>query len=130
MWLKKVLNPVLTVLKIVFVVVLLAAGARFYFGAQQDLEDVTIAEFVNCLNESGVIMYGSGACEYCSMQKQMFGKEFKRLNYVDCSIKTDLCKQNQIIHYPHWQFKEDSLLGLQSFSNLAQMSYCEEPTII
>ena len=33
--------------------------------------------FVRCINEAGIIMYGSKHCSYCDKQKEVFGDNFK-----------------------------------------------------
>ena len=66
--------------------------------------------FARCLTERGVKMYGAWWCPHCVEQKEKFGASFEYVPYVECGIKGDLhaqsqvCKDENIKHYPTWQF--------------------------
>ena len=66
--------------------------------------------FARCLTERGVKMYGAWWCPHCVEQKEKFGASFEYAPYVECGIKGDphgqsqVCKDEDIKHYPTWQF--------------------------
>jgi hypothetical protein len=84
-----------------------AFGLAFYLGNRnQHRHDA----FARCLTERGVKMYGAWWCPHCQDQKELFGASFEYAPYVECGIKGDLhgtaqvCKDQDIKHYPTWQF--------------------------
>jgi hypothetical protein len=84
-----------------------AFGLAFYFGNRtQHRNDA----FARCLTQRGVKMYGAWWCPHCQEQKERFGASFEYAPYVECGIKGDLhgtaqvCKDQDIKHYPTWQF--------------------------
>ena len=66
--------------------------------------------FARCLGDRGVKMYGAWWCPHCVEQKEKFGASFEYAPYVECGIKGDLhaqaqvCKDENVKHYPTWQF--------------------------
>ena len=66
--------------------------------------------FARCLSDRGVKMYGAWWCPHCQDQKEKFGASFEFAPYVECgvkgdtSVKTQVCKDAGIQHYPTWQF--------------------------
>lgn len=84
-----------------------AFGLAFYLGNRnQHRHDA----FARCLTQRGVKMYGAWWCTHCQEQKELFGASFEYAPYVECGIKGDLhgtaqvCKDQDIKHYPTWQF--------------------------
>ena len=84
-----------------------AFGLAFYLGNRnQHRHDA----FARCLTQRGVKMYGAWWCPHCQEQKELFGASFEYAPYVECGIKGDLhgtaqvCKDQDIKHYPTWQF--------------------------
>jgi hypothetical protein len=82
-------------------------GLAFYLGNRnQHRHDA----FARCLTQRGVKMYGAWWCTHCQEQKELFGASFEYAPYVECGIKGDLhgtaqvCKDQDIKHYPTWQF--------------------------
>ena len=66
--------------------------------------------FARCLTERGVKMYGAWWCPHCIEQKEAFGASFEYAPYVECGVKgdthgqTQVCKDENVKHYPTWQF--------------------------
>src|SRR5271154_2974046 len=66
--------------------------------------------FARCLKDRGAKMYGAYWCPHCQEQKEKFGASFEYAPYVECGIKGDLhgqsqvCKDENVKHYPTWQF--------------------------
>jgi len=89
------------------VLIVAAFGLAFYVDNRtQHKHDA----FARCLTGRGVKMYGAWWCPHCAEQKEKFGASFEYAPYVECGIKGDLhglsqvCKDEDIKHYPTWQF--------------------------
>lgn len=139
----KKLNPKLEkFLKIFIVLVLILASFKFIVAQQWPADEgsksvlteqgdnktaaTTREDFVNCLKESGLIMYGSNSCEYCRQQKKMFGSQFEELNFVNCEFEKDLCESKGITAYPVWEIGTQRAIGIQNFEQLSQLANCPQ----
>jgi hypothetical protein len=65
--------------------------------------------FAKCLASKQTKMYGLYWCPHCAEQKEMFGKAFQHVPYVECAIKgshelTAECKAAGVKLFPSWQF--------------------------
>ncbi len=89
--------------------------------------------FAQCLTEQGARMYGSYQCGHCNEQKEMFGKSWKYVGYVECSNPGGMgqkqeCYDADIRAYPTWEFGDKSReLGLMSFGELSNRTGCVLP---
>lgn len=89
-------------------------------------------DFVNCLTEKGVKMYGASWCTHCKAQKSMFGAAYKNLNYTECSVgdtstsgQTKVCKDAGIRGYPTWTFADGyKIEGEAELTELSSKSGC------
>lgn len=69
-----------------------------------------------CLTEAGVKMYGAWWCPHCKNQKDMFGKSFRYINYVECAVpgsrqgQTRECQDAGIEGYPTWIFPDGRIV--------------------
>lgn len=127
-----------------------AVSAVFLFWPQGTAsKSNALNSFVACLNEKNVVMYGNDRCENCEVQKKMFGTAFEKIQYVNCDFQDAQCKQQQIQYTPTWVFGYDTeakfapqtrsiigtlpfpprVVGVQSFSELAQLSSCTDPKL-
>jgi len=94
--------------RVAYVVLIIAAfGLAYYLGHRsQHKHDA----FARCLTARGVKMYGAWWCPHCQDQKKEFDASFEFVPYVECGVKGDLhaeaqvCKDENIHHYPTWQF--------------------------
>ena len=86
--------------------------------------------FAKCLTENGVTMYGAYWCPHCQNQKEMFGKSFENIAYVECSLpnragQTQACKDAKINAYPTWEFRNgERIEGEVSLQGLSQKTGC------
>ena len=80
-----------------------------------------------CLSSKKVIMYGVDTCPNCINQKNIFGKDFKNVNYVNCDFHEDECHEKGISVYPVWSMDNRVLIGTQSLSALADFASCSLP---
>jgi uncharacterized membrane protein len=58
--------------------------------------------------DHGAVMYGSFKCPHCNLQKEMFGRAFRYIKYVECNPKGEnadpsLCLAKGIMNYPTWE---------------------------
>ncbi len=86
-------------------------------------------ELAKCLKEKNTTMYGAFWCPHCLEQKNMFGKSFELINYVECSTldkqQTKYCQDKQIHGYPTWEFANGTRQsGYLSKDKLKQLSGC------
>jgi hypothetical protein len=88
-------------------IVVAAAGVAYYFFHRSQHQ---YDAFARCLGQHGAKMYGAFWCPHCIEQKEKFGASFEYAPYVECGVKGDArgqsqaCKDENIKHYPTWQF--------------------------
>jgi hypothetical protein len=88
-------------------------------------------EFAQCLTDSGTKMYGAYWCPACAEQKDSFGKSWKYVDYIECSLpnrggQTQKCNAEGIQSYPTWEFPDGQKTGgVISLSQLSQITGCE-----
>lgn len=86
-------------------------------------------EFAQCVNDAGAKMYGAYWCPHCADQKAMFGKSWKKVNYIECAKsrteQTEECTLAGIDSYPTWEFADGSRQGgAISLQQLSQLTGC------
>lgn len=110
------------------IIILVVLGAYAY-SVWQD-QPGKYDDFAQCLTDSGAKMYGAYWCSHCNAQKQLFGKSFSYVNYIECSLpnqagQTEFCNEAGIESYPTWEFGDESRVsGEQSLENLAARTGC------
>jgi hypothetical protein len=86
--------------------------------------------FAQCLTEKGTIMYGAYWCSHCENQKELFGKSFAYVDYVECwnrgtNSQTIECQAAGIDGYPTWAFADGSRRsGEMTLDELSQATGC------
>ena len=80
--------------------------------------------FAQCLTEKGIAMYGTDWCEYCQNQKEIFGKSFEYVIYINCDKSKFACNDADVTGYPTWVINDKSYSGIQPLYKLAQLSGC------
>ena len=104
---------------IISIVVLIVAG----FGYSTYMKNQGFAE---CLTKAGVGMYGTDWCPHCQDQKQMFGKSFKKVTYINCDANPKACQAEGVTGYPTWIYPDgDRTSGVQSFAALSEKTGCQ-----
>lgn len=84
-----------------------------------------LGAFASCLTEKGAEMYGTYWCSHCQAQKEMFESSFSKINYIECTVDVQKCKEAGVTGYPTWKFKDGSVLGgVQDFTVLAKKTGC------
>ena len=107
---------------------LLAAVMILQSSAQN--EPSASSDFVKCLSEKNVRMFGFSSCSSCDFQKRMFGENFNEVTYVDCSSpgskgQTEYCAREKIKSYPTWEISGKKIMGELSLSQLSSMTDCK-----
>ncbi|HEY9622483.1 MAG TPA: hypothetical protein V6C78_19145 [Crinalium sp.] len=83
------------------------------------------------LSSSGAVVYTTSPCNDCQRQQDLFGQEAaSRLTLVQCntasspaaSASPDPCRQDNITTFPTWRINGQLYPGVQSLSNLADLS--------
>jgi hypothetical protein len=89
-------------------------------------------EFIQCLKENGVVVYGSSTCPACSRLEQEYGGYDKiKPIYLDCSglgteEETERCKEEmQTSYIPEVQIKGELFEGWGSPEALAEVIGCQ-----
>jgi glutaredoxin len=93
-------------------------------------EDPAISELAQCLTYNDATMYGAYWCGHCSDQKKLFGNSFKYIDYVECDERGDnpqpeRCQIDGITSYPTWKINSQTLSGIRSLKQLAEVAECE-----
>jgi hypothetical protein len=79
---------------------------------------------IKCLTKNNVELYGTEYCSSCEIQKNMFGENFKYLNYIDCSKNLENCKEIGLTEYPTWIINNQQFNGIYSLDELIEFSGC------
>jgi hypothetical protein len=118
---------------ILYAVVVLAVAAVAYYLWQRSEHQHDA--FARCLGSRGVKMYGAYWCPHCQDQKEMFAASFKFVPYVECGVQGDphgqsqACKDENVKHYPTWQFPPtgERVERVFSLEELSERTSCPLP---
>ncbi len=89
--------------------------------------------FAQCLTAQEFTMYGAFWCPHCTDQKELFGKSFDAIQYVECDPKGEnpqplLCLEKEIKSYPTWIRGDGTRWqGTLQLEELAKYSTCALP---
>jgi hypothetical protein len=89
--------------------------------------------FAKCLASKQAKMYGLYWCPHCRDQKEMFGKAFRYVPYVECAVKgvsgiTPECKAAGVKLFPSWQFGSNPPKeGVYPLEELSDKTGCSLP---
>ena len=89
-------------------------------------------DFARCLARKGATLYGASWCPNCRAQLEAFGNAADHLDYVECSesgtsIRTRVCREEDIGKFPTWEFRDGSRTGYLSLSRLSEKTGCALP---
>jgi hypothetical protein len=108
--------------------VLVGGYAAFWYHKNHQYD-----EFARCLATKQAKMYGLYWCPHCAEQKEMFGKAFQYVPYVECAIKgtRDLapaCSAAGVKLFPSWQFgAAPPIEGVFPMQELSDKTGCSLP---
>ena len=85
---------------------------------------VSLAKY---LSGRGATMYGSHTCSHCERQKQLFGRAFGHITYVECGRSgpdpdPTLCAAKKIRSYPTWEIEGEFYEGVRTLEQLGRIS--------
>jgi foldase protein PrsA len=87
--------------------------------------------FADCLTSQGAVLYGAYWDSSTKKQREYFGADIAKINYVECGVQGDyraqasICKQAGILAYPTWIINDEKLMGIQELSQLAVLTNCK-----
>jgi len=81
-------------------------------------------DLATCMTAAGATMYGTEWCPHCKNQKEMFGKSFSLIDYVDCDKYQNECIGAGVEGYPTWKINGTNYAGTQNLYDLAKNSGC------
>ncbi|MBI4261949.1 hypothetical protein HY624_00295 [Candidatus Uhrbacteria bacterium] len=94
-----------------------------------------LTSFADCLTTKGAIMYGTWWCPHCKNQKDLFGKSFDHVRYVECAptgnpnMRAQACIDAKIEGYPTWIFADGSRREREmTLDELREKTQCALPT--
>lgn len=97
------------------------------------VSDKALADFGQCITDSGAVFYGAFWCSHCKDQKNILGEAMDSIEYVECSTpdgnsQTRECIDKAIKSYPTWIFGDGSFNnGTMGISELASKTGCVTP---
>jgi hypothetical protein len=110
--------------KIITAFLIVAAfGLAAYLGYRKRVG--RLDAFAQCLSARQARMYGAYWCPHCADQKEMFGRSFRYVAYVECGVpgsrdEAKSCIDVGVKHFPTWQFSDgerrEGTLPLQALS--------------
>ncbi len=92
-----------------------------------DLNDELNNDFIQCLADSGMVIYGSRTCPACTQLAESFGGYDKiALIYVECSEERERCSSEMQTNYvPEIQIQGNLYEGSRDLGYLAKITDCE-----
>lgn len=93
----------------------------------EDEKEKTIDDFVQCLAQAGMVIYGSKTCPACiSLVNSFGGYEIIKPIYVECSEEWNKCTEEmQTSFVPEIQIKGKVYNGPRDLQNLGIAAGCE-----
>ena len=84
------------------------------------------AQLARCINDKGIILYGTTWGSNTSRQLQAFGDASKYLNFIDCQKNKNACSRANIKENPTWFFPEGNIerSGFLRLDMLASFASC------
>lgn len=129
---KAIIGGVVVLLMVVGGVLFMTSSGENYTTPVLDAS-APVAQFAQCLKDSGAIFYGAFWCPHCQAQKKLFAGADDLLPYVECSTpngqgQLPVCQSKNVQSYPTWDFADGSrLTGELSFAQLSEKSGCPVP---
>lgn len=87
---------------------------------------LNLDEFVSCLSEHEMLVYGADWCGYTNQLVDLFGG-FEMIDpiYVECTQEEALCQEAQIAGYPTIRFSGEDYSGPRTLENFAETTGCQ-----
>lgn len=81
------------------------------------------SDFISCLNEKGVVMYGFRNGPNVDAQLNLFGEDVSNLSVIDCRVTPNKCEG--VIVYPSWKIDGRIISSGLSLGMLSDLSGCK-----
>ena len=116
----------------IYSILIIIVAAIIYIPLSNSKNPGEFDDFAKCLTEKGAKEYGAFWCPNCVRQKEMFGKSFQYVTYIECDARgtnaqPQLCDENGITGYPTWIINGTKYTGTQSLEELSRISGCLLP---
>lgn len=115
------------VLVVVCVLVVITLVSTLIFGSSTGSViyngDDSMREFVRCLNEKEVVLFGFDGNLQVKAQLGLFGDYSKDLSVIDCKKSSSKCVW--VIVHPSWRIQNRIISGALSLGMLSQFSGCK-----
>ena len=110
--------------KIVTISVVISLLAALVFIVWPKQSVVSKDNFGDCLAQSDITMYGSDTCGSCIAQKEILGKYFASVKYVNCAFNSSECREKGIRGVPTWIIGEKFLPGRKTIAEIEELTGC------
>ena len=87
--------------------------------------------FAECLAQQGAVLYGAYWDSSTKKQRDYFGADIGKINYVECGVEGDYraqaieCADAGILAYPTWVIDGEKHLGILTPQELSALTGCE-----
>lgn len=87
-----------------------------------------IGDFVDCLQEAQLVIYGADWCGYTQQVVSLFGG-FQAADpvYVECTQEEDICQAAEVTGYPTIKVAGQAYTGARSLAGFAEATGCPQP---
>jgi uncharacterized membrane protein len=112
---------------IIAIILITFLGAVYFIGTRVKSQEPSREEIIQCLADSGVLVYGTLTCPACNKLVEDFGGyELIGPIYVICNEERDRCEQEMLDAWvPEIQIKGELYNGPRTFEALTQAVGCE-----
>ena len=113
--------------KILIILIVFLLIGFFVLNRRQGKQDLNqMEEFIQCLVEENVVIYGSQYCPACTALVDQFKGYDIKLIYVECTKEQERCaKEMQTNFVPEIQINEQNYSGLKNIENIGQAVNCQ-----
>jgi len=120
---------------IIIIVLAVIIGVAYVLAFNTSNGNGKYDDFAKCLTEKNVTMYGTWWCPHCKDQKELFGKSWQYINYIECSTpdgkaQLPVCEKAGINGYPTWDLGNGSSSRIDkvlTLKYLGQLTDCTLP---
>ena len=116
----------------IYFIIIIIIAILIYIPVNNSKKPGKYDDFAKCLTEKGAKEYGAFWCPNCARQKELFGKSFKYVTYIECDARgsnpqPELCQEKKIKGYPTWEYNGTFIEGTQSLEELSNITGCALP---
>jgi parvulin-like peptidyl-prolyl isomerase len=98
---------------------------------EEKTEPKTSLGFADCLKSEGAVLFGAYWDSSTKTQKDYFGADASKINYIECGVANDfraqqaICTEAGIQAYPTWLINNEKHMGILELKQLATLTGCE-----